>query len=33
MSWPCDDGQPCFLTEREAVSWMVDRLRRIAVFE
>ena len=28
-----DDRHPCFLTEREAVSYMADRLRRVAVFE
>ena len=24
---------PCYLSEREALSWMADRLRRVAVFE
>jgi hypothetical protein len=28
-----DLRHPCFLSEREAVSWTADRLRRIAVFE
>ena len=28
-----DRRHPCFLTEREALSWMDDRLRRIGVFE
>jgi cytochrome P450 len=28
-----DDRHPCFLTEREALAYMQDRLRRIAVFE
>jgi hypothetical protein len=28
-----DDRHPCFLTEREALAYMADRLRRIAVFE
>ena len=28
-----DDRHPCFLTEREALSYMDDRLRRIAIFE
>jgi hypothetical protein len=28
-----DDRHPCFLTEREAVDYMADRLRRIAAFE
>jgi hypothetical protein len=28
-----DDRLPCFLSEREAVSWMANRLRAIAVFE
>jgi hypothetical protein len=34
-AWPRgdDDRHPCFLTEREAVSYMEDRLRRIALFE
>jgi hypothetical protein len=29
-----DDARfPCYLSEREALSWMADRLRRAAVFE
>jgi hypothetical protein len=28
-----DTRWPCFLTEREALSYMADRLRRTAVFE
>jgi hypothetical protein len=28
-----DDRHPCFLTEREAISYMRDRLDRLAVFE
>jgi hypothetical protein len=28
-----DTRGPCFLTEREALSYMADRLRRTAVFE
>jgi hypothetical protein len=24
---------PCYLSEREALSWMADRLRRTAAFE
>jgi hypothetical protein len=28
-----DTRHPCFLTEREAISYMRDRLTRIAVFE
>ena len=28
-----DDRWPCFLTERDALSWMVDRLKRTEVFE
>jgi len=28
-----DTRRPCFLTEREALAYMDDRLRRIAVFE
>jgi hypothetical protein len=28
-----DDQWPCFHTEREALSWMDDRLRRIGVFD
>jgi hypothetical protein len=28
-----DTRHPCFLTEREALSYMADRLRRVAVFE
>jgi hypothetical protein len=28
-----DDRHPCFLTKREALAYMDDRLRRIAVFE
>jgi hypothetical protein len=28
-----DRGHPMFLSEREAVAYMADRLRRIAVFE
>jgi hypothetical protein len=28
-----DERWPCFLTEREALSWMDDRLRRTAAFE
>jgi hypothetical protein len=28
-----DTRHPCFLTEREALSYMADRLRRTAVFE
>ncbi len=28
-----DDRWPCFLERRQAVSWMVDRLKRTAVFE
>jgi hypothetical protein len=28
-----DERHPCFLTEREALSYMADRLRRAAVFE
>ena len=24
---------PCYVSEREALSWMADRLRRTAVFE
>lgn len=27
-----DDGQPCFLTEREAFGYMEDRLRHIGAF-
>jgi len=27
-----DDRWPCFLPEREALSWIDDRLRRIGVF-
>jgi hypothetical protein len=28
-----DTRHPCFLTEREAISYMRDRLTRIATFE
>jgi hypothetical protein len=29
-----DDARfPCYLSEREALSWMADRLRRTALFE
>ena len=28
-----DTRWPCYLSERDALSWMADRLRRIAVFE
>jgi hypothetical protein len=28
-----DWRHPCFLTEREALRYMEDRLRRIAIFE
>jgi hypothetical protein len=28
-----DDPWPCFHSERQALSWMDDRLRRIGVFE
>jgi hypothetical protein len=28
-----DTRWPCYLTEREALSYMADRLRRTAVFE
>jgi hypothetical protein len=28
-----DTRFPCYLSEREALSWMADRLRRTAVFE
>jgi hypothetical protein len=28
-----DDRRPCFLTEREALRYMEDRLRQIAIFE
>jgi hypothetical protein len=28
-----DTRWPCFLTEREALSYMADRLRRAAAFE
>jgi hypothetical protein len=28
-----DWRHPCFLTEREAVAYMEDRLRRIGIFE
>jgi hypothetical protein len=28
-----DTRWPCFLTEREALSYMADRLRRTAAFE
>jgi hypothetical protein len=28
-----DERHPCFLTEREALSYIADRLQRIAVFE
>jgi hypothetical protein len=28
-----DHRHPCFLSEREALSYMADRLRHIAVFE
>jgi hypothetical protein len=33
--WPRGDDtrSPCFLTEREALSYVADRLRRGAVFE
>jgi hypothetical protein len=27
-----DERWPCFLTRREALSWMADRLTRCAVF-
>jgi len=28
-----DDGRwPCFLTRREALNWMADRLARVRVF-
>ena len=28
-----DTRFPCYLSEREALSWMADRLRRAEVFE
>jgi hypothetical protein len=28
-----DTRWPCYRTEREALSWMADRLRRTAAFE
>jgi hypothetical protein len=28
-----DRRHPCFLSEREAIAYMADRLRRIAIFE
>jgi hypothetical protein len=28
-----DTRHPCFLAEREALAYMADRLRRVAVFE
>jgi len=28
-----DTRFPCYLSEREALSWIADRLRRTAVFE
>jgi len=28
-----DRRHPCFLSQREAVGYMADRLRRIAIFE
>jgi hypothetical protein len=28
-----DTRFPCYLSEREALGWMADRLRRVAVFE
>jgi hypothetical protein len=33
--WRCGDDMrwPCFLSEREAISYRADRLRRTAVFE
>jgi hypothetical protein len=33
--WRRDDDTrfPCYLSEREALSWMADRLRRAAAFE